>query len=706
MSLLAFLIALVDLAGPTEPVDFDTQLVAIFTRAGCNAGSCHGGAAGRGGFKLSLLGSDPGKDYRSIVREFEGRRINPVRPEESLLLAKPTGMMDHGGDLRLEPDGPGARLIEAWIRAGAPRLRLRRLEKLVVEPAELVAERLGVEVRPRATAHFDDGSRRDVTRWTVFTANDPAAVSVDAEGDRLTILRRGQHIVLARHLSEVVAVRITVPLSERPVDLSGSPRRNFIDDHILDTLRVLRIPPAPPADDPTFLRRARLRLTGTLPSSEDVRDFLASPHPDRRSRLIDRLLASPEFTDYWTFELAKLLRIRSLPGDRVVARSFHAWLRRQVAGGTPFDVFSRALITAEGDSHERGEAGFHRMTATPREQAEYVSEVFLSTRLKCANCHDHPLDHWTQDDYHGLAAVFAAIDRGRVVRFTGRGDVTHPRTGKPAVQRIPGERFLEAGDDGRKEFARWLTRPGNAYFARAIVNRLWKALMGRALVEPVDDLRSTNPATHPGLLEHLARDFVENGHDIRHTLRLIAGSAAFARGPATNGLQAGDDRFHSRALVTPMDAEVLADAIAGVTGIAEVYGEYPAGTRAITLPDPLIPSESLDVLGRCARQASCAGKILAGTGLATRLHLLNGPFINRRISSEGGRLARLIASGRSDEEIFEEFYVRALGRYPGKSERGFWREQLQAAGKGEGRRQALEDFVWSLLSCREFVSHH
>ncbi len=729
------------LANAAPPIDFDTEIVPVFTRAGCNAGACHGGAAGRGGFKLSLLGGDPAADYVTIVKEYEGRRINLAAPDRSLLLLKPTGGMDHGGDVRLEYGGPGATLIEHWIRAGAPRLQLRSLENLEVTPDHHVAERVGEEVRLRAVAWFDDGTRRDVTRWTAFVANDASRLKiedrdvgrVDGEDDPVedavvdgagedgpvqdgvtegehavmaTTLRAGQSVVVARFLDRVVPVRITVPLGSEPIDLSGLPRGSFIDDYILETLGTLRLRPAPPASDAVYLRRARLTLTGTLPSVDEMTAFLEDRGERKRERLVDRLLASPEFTEFWSYRLSTLFRVRSLPNDERVAVMFHDWFRRQLNERTGYDELARTLLTAEGDSHEKGEAAFYRMTAGPREHAEYVSEIFLGARLKCANCHNHPLDRWTQDDYHGLAAVFARIDRSRVVELKERGEVTHPCSGLPAVPRLPGERFLEAEGDARPELARWITSAENPFFARAAVNRLWKALMGRGLVEPVDDLRATNPATHPRLLEHLARDFVEHGFDLRHTLRLIATSAAFGRGASLDRTGDCDDgRYYSHAIIAPLEPEVLADAIACVTGVADPYGDYPEGTRAISLPDPSIPARGLDLLGRCAREESCEAAP-GGAGLSTELHLLNGPLINRKITAAEGRLARWIASGHSNDAIIDELYARALSRPPREDERAFWKTQLDVFDDAMKRRQALEDFLWSLLNSREFVTVH
>ncbi|HXG10020.1 MAG TPA: DUF1549 and DUF1553 domain-containing protein [Gemmataceae bacterium] len=686
------------------PVDFDTEIIPVLTRAGCNAGACHGAAAGRGGFRMSLLGSDPAADYDAIVHELEGRRINLARPHESLLLAKPTGRMAHQGGEVLEPDGPGARRLADWIAAGAPRLQARRLIGLEVSPARRVVAKAGAQVQLTATARFDDGRSEDVTFWTVFTAGDPAAVEIESETARATIHRPGQHVVIARFLDRVVPLTLTLPLSDTPVDLSKQPRANFIDDEILKTLTILRLPVSPAADDATFLRRVRLDLTGTLPRRDEVEAFLTDRSADKRAKLVDRLLRSDAFVDYWTFRFAMLFRIQSLPNEKEGAWAFHSWLREQIRRGTPMDEVARALLTAVGDSHVVGPANFARVAGDARAQAELVSQVFLGVRLQCANCHNHPLDRWTQDDYHGLAAVFARLERGRVVRVTPHGAVSNPRTGEPAVPRIPGVRNLEAGTDGREAFARWLTEPDNPYFARAIVNRLWRAMFGRGLVEPADDLRDTNPATHPELLDRLAADFVRHGYDIRHTLRLIALSETYGRSGASNAGNEADDRFYSHAYHRPLEPEVLADALADVTGVSDRYGDEPLGTRAITLFDPRTPAPSLDILGRCSRQTSCEGTT-AGGGLPAKLHLLNGELINRKITAPNGRLHCLIAAGKTDEEIVTDFYYRALGRPPTGAEREYWGRRLAEAGKAK-RAEWLEDFVWALLNCSEFSTNH
>ncbi|MBI1902085.1 MAG: DUF1553 domain-containing protein [Planctomycetia bacterium] len=717
MAVAEFLLAVVLCAGDPaggEIPHFDTEVMPVFTKAGCNAGACHGSAAGRGGFKLSLLGGDAAADYSTIVHQLEGRRINLARPADSLLIRKPTGSLDHGGGEPLEYEGKGAKLLESWIAAGAPRGRRRKLEDLSIEPRRAVVSPNDKSVPIRVTARFDDGRTQDVTDWTVFTAADSSAVEIDAAARTATVRRGGQHVVIARFLDRVLPLQFIAPIGDAPVDLSQSPRRNFIDDHVLAALQTLRLPISPPADDAMFLRRLSLDLTGRLPRPEQIEKFLADDRADKRERLIDEMLDSQEFVEFWTWRLAQWLRIRSGPNDAAGTQAFHAWLKRQLKERRSYLEIAEEMLTATGDSHTVGPANFHRAAGDARGQAEYVSELLLGVRLRCANCHNHPLDRWTQDDYHGLAAIFARMERGQFVRFGPRGEVTHPATGEPAVPRIPGTRFVEGKGDHRPDLAAWLAEKDNPYFARTVVNRLWKAMMGRGLIEPTDDLRETNPAMHPELLADLSTDFVKHDYDLCHTLKLIAASATYARSSETLAANAGDDRFYSHALSRPLEAEVLADAIADVTGVKDAYTgrasqkDAPETTadRAVRIIDPAVPAEALDILGRCPRTESCETPAATGGGLTARLHLINGPVVNAKISSDDGRLRKLMAAGRSNEEIICEMYSRALGRPPRDDELLHWTRAAVKAASPDDRRRFFEDFCWALLNCREFSTNH
>jgi hypothetical protein len=701
-SVAAIAICAATIGSASTPVDFDTQIMPILTQAGCNSGACHGAAAGRGGLHLSLYGSDPAADFATITQQWEGRRVNTARPERSLVLRKPLMDLDHGGDQRFDADSEAARLLLRWISEGAERHQQRRLKSIAVSPAATEMSQLNERLTLSVIAMFDDQTTTDVTRWAVVTAEDPASLRTTGE-QALEVLRPGRHLALVRYLDRIEAVHVVLPYADRTLPPGTDARQNEIDNFILAQLQALGLECSPQADDATFLRRVSLHLTGRLPDPERVQSFLADTSATRRIDLIDELLNSPVFVDYWTFELGKLLRLRPIGNDEIAAMAYRDWISEQIQSRRPYDGIARTLLNATGDSHVIAAANFHRVISGPREQAEFVSELFLGVRLRCANCHDHPLDVWTQDDYHGLAAVFARLQRGQVVSDGERGEVTHPRTQEAALPRLPGSAFLSPGDDARARLADWVTADDNPFFARAIVNRVWKHLFGRGLVEPVDDLRQTNPGTHPELLQWLADDFVSHGYDLRHTLRRIAGSATYQRDSQPTPGNAIDDRFYSRYLPAPLQAEVLADAVADVTAVSFAYGSHPPGTRAVSLIDPKTPAPSLDVLGRCGRDGSC-DEATSGGGVAVKLHLLNGPFLNTALTDEHGRLRQLLSSNATDAEIIDEFYLRALSRLPNDDERSFWEGEFEVAA--EDHRQVAEDFLWSLLTSREFMTNH
>lgn len=692
-----------------DPVDFRNDLIPLFTKLGCNAGKCHGSAIGRGDFRLSLYGGTPESDYDEIVRKQGGRRVNLTDPESSLVYLKPAGFVEHGGGAIIGDDDPGARLLIKWIEQGARYLEHRQLERIEVSPARFVASEIGAETPLTVVAHFDDGSTRDVTGLTRFVAEDSSAVIIDSDPPLARTVRPGRHIVIARYASQVVPLEIVVPAAGSVADPGCLPRHNFVDEEVLGALSELRLPVSPPVDDQTFLRRITLDLTGRLPETgSEIRTG-----PLDREATIDALLASEEFVDFQTLKLARLLRVHSkIDKNRAVttpqaARAFHSWLAMQLREGTGYDRMAREIITATGDSSRYGPATFYTVVEDPRLQTEFVTEVFMGSRMKCANCHNHPLDQWTQDDFHGLAAMFSKLTRSQVIRLNPVGRNVHPVTGEAALMKIPGGDFLAADTaDGRGILADWLTAADNPYFARALVNRLWKSLMGRGLVEPVDDFRSTNPATHPVLLDRLAGDFIAHGYDLRHTLKVIAMSAAYARSSIPVEGNQADDRFYSHGLPRPLEPEVLADAISDVLGVAGQYGDELPGTRAVELPDGSIESDALDILGRCNRSSSCDGAPAPAGPLAQKLHLFNGELLNSRIAAPGGRLDRLVRSGKTPLEIVGEFYQVALNRPPNQQEMEYLSRLLDERRSALEQREVLEDFVWSIVTCREFVTNH
>ncbi len=731
----------------SDVVDFDSDIIALLTKSGCNAGACHGAAAGRGGMHLSLLGADPEADYDMITRDLEGRRVNLLRPSRSLILRKPTEDLSHGGGQAL--DEQGEKLLERWISQGAKRGSRRKLTELKVSPEGDKAI-LDQPVNIQVVAVFDDKSRRDVTQWTTFSASDAGAVEL--QGNRVIPHLAGRHTIIARYLSQVVPMTITVPFA-----LSGDAREqaawsapalksNFIDQQISQTLDQLNIRPTQDAADEQWLRRVTLALTGRLPTERQLKVLDQTTadqnnaakdreHQDlfyhkakfnlaTREKLVDELLASEAFVDYWTFRISKILRLHSLTNEPQAHRVFAAWIRNQVKQDAGWDSMIKELLLATGDSHIHGAANFARMVGDARGHAELIGQSFAGVQLGCANCHNHPLDRWTQDDYHGLAAILAPLERGKVVKFSNRGQVTNPRTHEPAVPRIPGQAYLSAQEDNRARVVDWLLQSDQQILAKAMVNRLWQTMFGRGLVDPVDDLRNTNPATHPELLSLLANDFSQHGFKIRHTLKQIALSSAFSRSASSSSTSSNVHlEYLAARRYVKLEPEVLLDAIdqvtsaddSGTTIASEVDPTVEGNDRdtgsvvhelAIKYLDPLEPNEALDQLGRCRRVDGCRDAASSQTGLAVELHLLNGATLNAKIASADRALHRMIKAGQPDSQIIKYFYRTALSRSPSSMEAETWNQRLAEIKDVQQRTAMLEDFLWALLNSREFTHNH
>ena len=584
---------------------------------------------------------------------------------------------------------------------------------LQIEPTQIICKKPGETFSIKAIATYSDGTTQDVTKWTVFKADDESAVRIENNSSRAKALRRGRHLVIARFRTEVKPVEILVPLNDQPIKIAKSARRNFVDDNILKRLEQLSIPLSGQIDDVNFARRIHLDLTGRLPPEDLIRDLATNKKKLDREKLIDQLLESKAFTKYWTWRFAQLLRVRTVnPREGVQSghsaagtKVYHNWIQSQIAAKVGYDKLVRQLLLSEGDTATKGPPNFYQTERRPGELAEFAGELLLGTRIRCANCHNHPLDRWTQDDYHGFAAIFAKVDnRQRVVRPRKEGEVIHPLTQEPAKGRIPGHRFVDAAN-GRQAFADWLLSKDNPYFSKVIVNRLWKGMMGRGLVESTDDFRDTNPATHPKLLEELAGDFANHQYDIRHTLKTIAMSSAYSRSSVTTKQNEADDKFYSHSFRRPLPPVVLADAISDVIGVNEKIGDYPTELRAVEIPNLLAPSQSLDALGRCDFNGSCESDSPTAGGLTQQLHLLNGSLLNRRIADPRGHLQKMIRQGQTADPIVERFYLKSLSRFPSRQERAFWKKQFSGSRPAELQNR-LEDFVWSLLSCEEFRTNH
>ena len=697
--------------------DFRIHVRAVFSKAGCNSGACHGALAGKNGFRLSLRGYDPESDVKTITRQSRGRRVIPSDPGRSLLLTKPTGAVPHKGGIRFKTDSLEYRVLSEWIAAGhpSPQPDGPRLARLEILPKSAVLAREATQ-QILIRAHFTDGHTEDVTRWVRFTSNNTTVAEIDSSG-RLTVTGHGESAIVASYLSKNVVTAISVPFANTVPDklFSTATRNNFIDDLVLEKLKGLRLPPSPRTGDSEFLRRVSLDTVGVLPSVDQVRAFLDDTSPDKRSRLIDRLLARPEYVDYWTHKWSDLLLVNGARLKPPAVKSYSTWIRGHVQQGTPWDVFARKLITARGSTHTNGAANFFVLHRDPADMAETVSMAFLGMSIQCAKCHDHPLEKWTNDDYYGMANLFARVrakiapeggDGNQSIFTATSGELVQPRTGRPQRPRpLDGEAItFEGTGDRRDHLADWLVAPENPYFTRAIVNRLWANFFNVGLVEKVDDLRLTNPPSNEKLLARLAEFLVKNKYDLKSLVRLIINSQTYQRTSRPLAGNQSDTRFYSRYYPRRLKAEVLLDAMSAATGQPTTFSGFPGGTRALQLPDSNIASRFLSTFGRPKRVITCECERSDEPSMVQVLHIVNGDTLNNKLQAKNNRLTNLLQTG-PDYRIIEIAYLAALSRYPTDRE---LTEVLKVFGESKPaeKRQLIEDLFWGIMSSREFLFNH
>jgi hypothetical protein len=696
-------------------ISFANEVIPTLTRAGCNQGACHGAASGKGGFKLSLAGYDPQADYIAITRQAKSRRLCRPHPERSLILRKPTLSMPHGGGRRFEVGSAPYRLLLAWIEDGAPGPQPKdpHITSLEVLPAERMMtprEQQQLVVRAR----YSDGAAIDVTAQTRLNSLNEAVAQVTPEGE-VTANGRGVTAIMARYHGLAAVGRITIPFSSPPPAAGHyPPPANFIDTLVIRKWQVLGLVGSGPCSDSEFIRRASLDAIGTLPTPREVTAFLASRAPDKRARLIDSLLDRPEYADYWSVKWGDLLRInRGALGDKGMW-SFSNWLHGVLAQNRPVDRWVRELITAQGSTYTTGPANFYRVAQSPPDLAETTSQVFLGVRLQCARCHHHPFEKWSQDDYYSLAAFFARVGLKdseefgifggeQVVRLRASGEVRQPRTNAVMQPRpLDGAPVVDPVDP-RRALAAWITGPKNPFFARSIANRYWAYLMGRGIVEPVDDMRVTNPPSNPELLDALARDFIAHGDDLKVLLRTIMNSRVYQLSSQATAANRADDRFYSHYLVKRLPAEVLLDAISTAAAAPEKFPDLPDGTRAIQLPDAGVESPFLDTFGRPPRAIACECERRSEPNIAQALSLMNGDLLNKKLSAKEGRVAHLAAAGKPTADIVRELYLASLSRAPRSSE---LTTALGLIHKAPKRQEGIEDLLWTLMNSREFIFNH
>jgi len=696
---------------PPRAFNFENDISPLLTRHGCNASQCHGKAEGQNGFKLSVFGYDALADWRAFTAESKGRRASPAAPEQSLFLAKASGVLPHQGGARIPAGSPDYETIRAWMAAGAPfgSTNDARVVRVELEPRERILTP-GAKLQLRVNATYSDGRKADVTRFCVFQSNNDSLARVNEHGAVVIGSLPGQTSVMARYLGEVTSFMAIVPRPGKPVGNAGFAEFNFIDRHVNAHLKKLNLRPSDVCDDATFLRRAHLDIIGTLPTAAEVRRFLADESSDKRSQLVDALLKRPEFADFWALKWADLLRVdRQKLGQRD-AYAYYRWIREQFAANRPLDQFARALLTAEGPLDDAPAGHFYKVVSKPGEMANAVSQVFLGIRIACAECHHHPFDRWSQADYYGMSGFFSQVNvrkgaLGETLLAEGNPGVKHPRTGAAVQPYALGTEMPAAAPAGdrRRVLAEWFTAPENPWFARNLANRLVAHFLGRGVVEPVDDVRATNPAGNPALLDAVAKSLVDARFDLKQFIRTLTASRTYQLSATPNDTNAQDEQNYSRALFKRLPAEVLLDAVCQVTGVPEKFDGVPAGARAIQLWDSQTQHYFLKLFGRPVRVTACECERNSGASIAQVLHLLNSPNLQAKLTHADGRLARLAAAHPDNAKLADELYLTFFSRLPSAAERQLAVKHLAAS---PNRQQAVEDYAWSLLNTVEFVFNH
>jgi len=733
-------------ADSVAPPSFLNDVIPVLTRFGCNQGSCHGKNSGQNGFRLSLRGYAPEWDHKWLTREFAARRINRAMPEASLLLQKPLGRAPHQGGRLFDENSPAYDILLDWIRAGTPGPNIAdaTLVRLEATPASTHVKP-GQQQQLLVRAHFSDGAARDVTWLAKFDSSDASTATVSSVGN-VHMLRAGEAVVRCSFMGQVALATFTCPHDAAPPAALFTQKNNFIDEHVFKKLADLRIEPSAQCDDATFLRRAFLDTIGVLPQPEEVRAFLADPAQDKRPRMIASLFQRPEFIDFWTLQLADLLQNRKerdhdVRGSKGV-RIFHQWLRNQVASNRPWNELAREVIQAAGTTDENPAVGYYIVTVGEQREAHKtpvvasVAQTFLGTRIGCAQCHNHPLEKYTQDDYYHFAGFFSRLNfkrqdslKGATTLYATLQDlnrnknpvgVNQPRTNKFLKPRPLDRTEMDftTDEDPRVRLANWIVDPSNEHFAGAMVNRLWSHFMGVGLVEPIDDLRASNPPTNRALWDALVKEFITHKYDLKHMMHVVLNSRAYQLSSDTRPGNVRDERFYSHYRVRRLSAHVLLDALSQSIGVPEKFAGYPLGMRAVQVADPSSSSYFLSLFGRSERVTACACEANPDVTLPQLLHLLNSSNIFDKIRDGEGRVARLLQAKTGDDDIVTEMYLATLSRLPRPDElelvRGYLQQgkapspqPLSPRGRGVGGEgDAFREVVWALLNTREFVFNH
>jgi len=693
------------------PLHFQRDILPLLSKLGCNSGGCHGRQAGQNGFKLSVFGFDPQADFDALTKEARGRRLFPADPRLSLLLRKATGSVPHGGGQRMGVNSVDQQIMLKWIEQGTPWGQSDGpvLEKLVIQPQQVLLEPLRSH-QLLVSAIYSDGSHRDVTAAASYSSNQSVIADVDDAQQIKTGKHPGEAAITVNYMGKVVATRVLIPRQSQPKQLKQLPVANQIDALVGQKLNSLGLQPSDAAKDSIFLRRLYLTTIGTLPTATELTTFLNDQDPQKRQQQIKQVLERTEYADYWTLKWADVLMLNPEKMGPRGAYEFHHWLRQQIQTNRPYDQWVRELITASGNSGKYGPTNFFRASPTAEDLTKTVSQAFLGIRMDCAQCHHHPFEKWGQEDFYGLAGFFSGLQRkplanDRMLIFhPGHQATKVPLSGQQVPTQPPGGQPPEglAQGDPRIQLADWMVSPKNPYFARLVANRLWKHYLGRGLVEPEDDLRSTNPATNEPLLDYLARQVVASKYDLKQVSRLILESNTFQLSGKPNQFNYDDNQYYSHYLVRRLPAEVLLDAISQVTDSPEQFVGMAPGTRAIELWDNRLPSYFLDTFGRSLRESPCECGKSGEPTMAQALHLMNAPEIEAKVTAASGRARQLANSDLSRQEITNQLCLSVLGRAATEREQMVARELF----KQQSRQTATADLMWTLINCYDFLFIH
>ncbi len=701
--------------GTPDPVSFKTETLAALTKSGCNMGACHGSPSGKGGFRLSLRGYDPPLDILTLKNEAYGRRTNPMQPDESLVLKKPLMEVAHGGGQRIQKNDPVHATLRQWIAEG---LRLDPADEpdllsIEIFPVKRVFQPEGKRQQTVVMGTFSDGTVRDVTALTVFSSSSESVAKVSEKG-LVEKQGRGETAILARYLDKMSTSFLTFLDDVPNFAWNDSPEYNFIDRHVNDKLQQLRILASDLCTDEEFIRRATLDTCGRLPTIEETQAFLNDLSDDKRGKLVDILIESPDHAAFWTLKWADVLRANSGKLTAPGVAKFDRWIYDGILHDQPMDQFARELLTANGSVFENPAASYWKASREPTDAVETTAQLFLGIRIQCAKCHNHPFERWTQDNYYGLGAAFARVGRkpgqsenDEVIFAAPGGEVTQPRTGKTMQVHLllKGDVNVPAEQDRREVFAEWLTSAENPFFAKAVSNRIWGHLLGRGIVEPVDDFRDSNPASNAKLLNELAQQFAEHNFSRRWLIKTIMASHTYQRSSRTNEFNKTDEIYASHAVVRMLGAEQLLDAISDVTAMPETFAGVPAGTRATQLPEPPTDNYFLKVFGQPQREMACECERSSESNLSQALQMINGPTVHNKLRADGGRVAQMIAATKSDDEIITTVYLAAVSRAPSSGEMQTAKNHI-ASVPADQRRLALEDIGWAVLNSKEFLFQH